>query len=300
MNTQKTDLPATIPAFQLDELGYYVGDTVADLSPLEDGVYHVPYLCVLAAPPPAVDGALRRYVGDEWRLEEIPQSEPAPQPAPEPDPAPVPAEPEPEPEPEPELAPVAPTLDEAKAQALTAINGRCELELRVIKTGYPEAEVQSWPKQEAEARAYAADDTAATPLLSAMSAARGVELTVLAAKVIEKADLFALASGWAIGSRQACEDAIAAAQTPEEALAVTWPEPVIPEAPEAPEEAPAEPTAPDVPEEAPQAPEPSEAPGVPEAPAEASDEPEVPSAPEQTPAEPAGQEAPAADGEVPQ
>ena len=103
-----------------------------------------------------------------------------------------------------------------------------------MRAGYPDDEVQSWAKQEAEARAYAADNAAATPLLSAMSQARGVVLAELVAKVIEKADLFAVASGRAIGTRQACEDAIHAAQTPEEALAVVWPE----STPQAAEEAP--------------------------------------------------------------
>lgn len=124
--------------------------------------------------------------------------------------------------------PEPPTLDEAKATALKAVNDRCALELEAVRAGYPDDEVQSWAKQESEARAYVADETATTPLLSAMSEARGVELAVLAAKVIEKADFFAVASGRAIGTRQACEDAIDAAQTVEEALAVTWPEPVVP------------------------------------------------------------------------
>lgn len=119
--------------------------------------------------------------------------------------------------------PAAPTLDEARAASLKAVNDRCALELAGIISGYPDGEVQSWAKQETEARAYLANQAAPTPLLGALCEARGVPLAVLAQKVIERADLFAAASGRAIGSRQACEDAINAAQTPEEAFAVVWP-----------------------------------------------------------------------------
>jgi|GEM_PF-1321082 len=129
------------------------------------------------------------------------------------------------------------SLEAAKASALRRINARCAVELKNVKEGYPGDEVQSWAKQEAEARAYTADTAAPTPLLSAMSEARGVPLDELVLKVIEKADLFAVVSGRIIGTRQACEDAIMAAQEAEEALAVTWPEPEVPEAPE-PEESP--------------------------------------------------------------
>ena len=122
------------------------------------------------------------------------------------------------------LPPDSPTLDEAKAIALSAINRRCALELAAVRVGYPDDEVQSWPKQEAEARAFVSDPDAAIPLLSALCAARGVQLDELAAKVIGKADLFAAASGMAIGKRQYCEDAIAAAQDIPEVNAVAWPE----------------------------------------------------------------------------
>lgn len=125
------------------------------------------------------------------------------------------------------VPPESPSLDEAKVIALAAINRRCALELAAVRVGYPDDEVQSWAKQEAEARAYLADALSPTLFLGALCGARGVPLPLLAAKVIEKADLFAAASGRAIGTRQACEDAIGAAETPDAALAVLWPEPVI-------------------------------------------------------------------------
>jgi len=122
------------------------------------------------------------------------------------------------------------TLEQAQHKALRAVNARFALELAAVRANCPADEVQSWARQEAEARAYAADSATSTPLLSAMSAARGVELGELAAKVIAKSDQYVQASGRIIGIRQACEAAIAAAQTPEAASAVVWPEPVLPAA----------------------------------------------------------------------
>lgn len=119
-----------------------------------------------------------------------------------------------------EPSPHRPTLDETKSSTLDAINARCAQELAAVRSGYPDDEVQSWAKQEAEARSYG---TSPTPLLSALSAARGIDLEELVAKVIAKSDAFATVSGTIIGTRQACEDAIDAAETVDDAQAVVWP-----------------------------------------------------------------------------
>lgn len=113
-----------------------------------------------------------------------------------------------------------PSLDSIKASALDAVNARCAQELAAVRSGYPDDEVQSWAKQEAEARAYGISPT---PLLSALSAARGIDLEELVAKVIAKSDAFATVSGTIIGTRQACEDAIESAADVGEASAVVWP-----------------------------------------------------------------------------
>lgn len=41
----------TKPAYQYDFSGLFVGETVADESPLEPGVYHIPARCTLEMPP---------------------------------------------------------------------------------------------------------------------------------------------------------------------------------------------------------------------------------------------------------
>lgn len=59
----------TVPAYQHDAAGFFVGMTEADESPLEPGVFLVPALCTLESPPAEVaDGLLPRWTGTEWEL----------------------------------------------------------------------------------------------------------------------------------------------------------------------------------------------------------------------------------------
>ena len=119
--------------------------------------------------------------------------------------------------------PPVPTLQEAKAAKLAEINTAADKSIAALTATYPDREIATFDKQEAEARAHAVDPTASTPLLSALSQARGVPLDELARRVLVKADAFAVASGSIIGQRQALEDRLDACTTVEEveALAVT-------------------------------------------------------------------------------
>lgn len=123
---------------------------------------------------------------------------------------------------EPYVPPV-PTLEEAKAAKLTTINAATDRAIAALTATYPDREIATFDKQEAEARAYTVNPTAPTPLLSALSKARGVPLDELARRVLVKADAFAVASGCIIGQRQALEDRLDACATVEEveALIVT-------------------------------------------------------------------------------
>ena len=113
--------------------------------------------------------------------------------------------------------PPVPTLDEAKAAKLSEINAAAD---RAIATAtYPDREISTFDKQEAEA--YAADPTASTPLLSALAQARGVPLPDLVERVLAKADAFAVASGSIIGQRQALKDRLDACTTLEEVQGIT-------------------------------------------------------------------------------
>ena len=117
--------------------------------------------------------------------------------------------------------PPVPTLEEVKAAKLSEINAVADRAIATLTATYPDREISTFDKQEAEARAYAADPTASTPLLSALAQARGVPLDELVRRVLAKADAFAVASGSIIGQRQALEDRLDACTTLEEVQGIT-------------------------------------------------------------------------------
>lgn len=116
-------------------------------------------------------------------------------------------------------------IDVIRAKMLSEVNARCEMMLGALKAGYPDGEVVSWDQQVIEARAREVSPTAVTPLLSAIAAQRGIDVTTLAGRVLEKANAYAVASGSIIGARQRLEDAINAANTVEALSAINteWP-----------------------------------------------------------------------------
>lgn len=61
-------------AFQFDNAGLYLGETVADESPLEPGVYLLPARATLVAPPASVpQDKWPRWNGVEWTLANKPK-----------------------------------------------------------------------------------------------------------------------------------------------------------------------------------------------------------------------------------
>lgn len=113
------------------------------------------------------------------------------------------------------------TLEEAKTHKLREINNAADKAISELTITYPNREIATFDKQESEARAYAADPTSHTPLLSALAEARGITLDDLVKRVLVKADAFAVASGHIIGTRQALEDHLDACTTIEEVKAIT-------------------------------------------------------------------------------
>jgi hypothetical protein len=105
------------------------------------------------------------------------------------------------------LTPV-PTHDDMKAMALARINASYDKEILALTPGYSQHEKDSWAKQEAEARAWAMNVSAPTPWLNAASNARKVSKAILASRIIQKADAFAVIHGQLTGKRQALEDRI--------------------------------------------------------------------------------------------
>lgn len=62
----------TVPAYQHDADGFFLGMTEADESPLEPGVFLVPAMCTLESPPAeATDGLHPRWTGTEWELVDL-------------------------------------------------------------------------------------------------------------------------------------------------------------------------------------------------------------------------------------
>jgi len=118
-------------------------------------------------------------------------------------------------------------VDARRAERLRDINTRCSNVIGRLQEGYPADEVLSWTQQVAEAKALLADAQAAAPLVRAIATGRGVEVMLLAQKIIQKAEAFAVFSGAAIGNRQRLEDALHAAGTLAEVLDVDleagWP-----------------------------------------------------------------------------
>ena len=117
--------------------------------------------------------------------------------------------------------------DDAKLEAVKAakrleINEACNAAVARLAASYPEREIQSWPQQVKEAEALAADPQAAAPLLTAIAEARSLPVVELASRVLGKMNAYAAASGALIGSRQAAEDLIDVAATPEDVAGIAW------------------------------------------------------------------------------
>ncbi|MGC6406226.1 hypothetical protein ACNO7K_07245 [Bisgaard Taxon 45] len=96
-----------------------------------------------------------------------------------------------------------------------------------LLSGYPQAEIDSFYKQEKEALAYKADNSADTTLLKIIAQTRGVQFELLVEKVLEKSNQFSQAMGAIIGQRQKFEDRILATQSIEDLTVIenevkTW------------------------------------------------------------------------------
>ena len=110
------------------------------------------------------------------------------------------------------VAPRAASLSsgEAKTAALERIDAAYRAAVRALTRDYPEEEVRSWPKQEAEAYAWSVNPEAATPWIDRAAATRGISRAALAEKIRARAAVFTLLHAELTGKRQKLRDAIAA------------------------------------------------------------------------------------------
>jgi hypothetical protein len=97
-------------------------------------------------------------------------------------------------------------LEYEKAEVKKRLIEQCNSILEAFESQYPESEKRTFDRQESEARAYVADNSTVTPVLSVIASARGLTVSEVANKVITKADyLLAQVSG-IIATRQTKED----------------------------------------------------------------------------------------------
>ena len=112
------------------------------------------------------------------------------------------------------------TVDDVRQMKIREINAEADSALVFITNAYPQSERISWDKQEQEARAFLADNTYPTPLLSAIATGRGITVLEAATKVVTKADSYVVVAGAVFGQRQALEDQVIASTTKLEVEAV--------------------------------------------------------------------------------
>lgn len=95
-------------------------------------------------------------------------------------------------------------------ESLRLVREWCDAAHASFTAYYPQAEIDSWSRQLAEAQSYAANPTSATPYLSGLSSARGVPLVDVVARVLAKASAYSALSSALVGRRQRAEDQIQA------------------------------------------------------------------------------------------
>lgn len=231
-----TDLkhPLTKTVCQLDANGYYAGQTEADLSPLQadDGVYLLPAFTVDTAAPETKPGHAAYWdaTAAEWQyrpdhrgqtvysttdgsainIEQIGDYPPGTTTEPRPGSYhtwqegkwAISAE------------ATKRQLADAKAAKLAAAARAAQMFIAHAAglDTVPVFEQATWSLQAAEAAAWAADNSTATPVLSGIAAARGVDVNELRSKALAKAQAFTGLSAHIAGQRQAFEDAINAAK----------------------------------------------------------------------------------------
>ncbi|OSI24637.1 tail fiber assembly protein [Neisseria dumasiana] len=229
----------TKPVCQLDSDGLYIGQAEADLDVYaRDGSYIIPGGCIDVEPPETRDGHAARWTGEAWEyipdhrgktayrtdngqaviidtVGEISDG----------------------------LTLDAPPsewhtwsgkkwvvskeakaeqLAQAQAAKLAEVNRAAQacIDQAAGLNRVPEFEVATWTIQALEAKAWHADNAAATPTLNAIADARGIPAEILKQKAYEKAVKFELLTAHIAGLRQAAEDKIHAAQTVEDVEAV--------------------------------------------------------------------------------
>jgi hypothetical protein len=108
----------------------------------------------------------------------------------------------------------------AKARKIAEINAMASGLAGQLTAGYPDFEKTTWPDQQAEALAWAADHDVLTPYIDALALERGIARELYLQKTVQKVQLYRGAAQKLVGQRQKYVDQVNAAQTPEAVYSV--------------------------------------------------------------------------------
>lgn len=112
----------------------------------------------------------------------------------------------------------------AKEAKRAEIWGAGDVILAAVKANYTGAEIESWSKQEQGAKDIQAGDTSteAAQFVAAIARGRGIEVSVLVAKILANVESYGALSAAVIGEQQRLDALIKAATTPEDLEAIIW------------------------------------------------------------------------------
>lgn len=114
------------------------------------------------------------------------------------------------------------TLDQIKKNKDSEIRAKGRDLMLQITNPYTLEERDTWPTQVAEAKAYSANNTSPTPMLSAIVTQRGNTLADQVQKILANEAAFKDAVGYVMGIQQKKLDLIAAATIVQEVTSVVW------------------------------------------------------------------------------
>jgi hypothetical protein len=108
----------------------------------------------------------------------------------------------------------------SRTDKVSTNNAEYEAAISAMTSDYPAAEISTWDRQRAEAVAWGADPSAATPWIDIAASARGLDRDTYLARTLAKVTAFAAVSAYLTGRRQGIDDQIRAAATAEQLAAV--------------------------------------------------------------------------------
>jgi len=98
------------------------------------------------------------------------------------------------------------TFQQCRDNKFAEINLKYNSAISSLFDNTPQSEIQSWTKQETEARAWRLDNDTPTPFIDAIVFGRQIDKGVLVERIIAKADVYSVMLGNIMGQRQAFED----------------------------------------------------------------------------------------------